>query len=665
MEPSGRLAELVCQLDARGHAPSLVDLVRTMEATPLTLADVAAYVRTDEQSYHRATVVVRESYELLVMTWRPGQGSAPHDHSGSICAMRVVEGDAVESCYRIGEGGYVDLEYESLVRTGQLTAEQDAGVHALRNPSKTRRLVTVHVYAPPLRDFRRFVARPQRPGAKLLSSADERPTVVIVGGGFSGSATAAQLLRRAGSAGLALKVVLIERRGAIGEGLAYGTREPWHLLNVPAGRMSIYPEQPEHFVEWASRRYRPVEPREYLPRQWFGEYVREALLAAKEAAGGVELSVVLDEARRISRHPQGGWMVHLARGDSLRAAAVVLAVGHRPPSDPLCGRWIGPRTRFVADPWRPFALSAVRPDEPVAMFGSGLTAVDAVLSLSEAGRSAPITMISRRGLAPLAHADEAVKPIDLEHFVTKMLSNPAGVRAIEVSRKLRQAARDIMAQGGDWRGVIDGIRPHTAKLWQAMTAAERTRFMHRLRPFWEIHRHRMAPSVARRFRSLVDCGKVRLVAGKVVSAAAEADLVRLFLVERGRLEQVELACQWVANCTGPMASNSAESNPAIGSLLVDGCLLPDELSLGIETTPDGNALDAKGQNVADLFVVGTLRKPALWESTAVPELRNQAASIATQIVKITGSTKSQVACRTLPPIRQLVHDAALLRPSVS
>jgi uncharacterized NAD(P)/FAD-binding protein YdhS len=100
------------------------------------------------------------------------------------------------------------------------------------------------------------------------------------------------------------------------------------------------------------------------------------------------------------------------------------------------------------------------------------------------------------------------------------------------------------------------------------------------------------------------------------------------VAERGSERVLDLHAGWVINCTGPVPSNSAESNPAIGSLLVDGWLRPDELALGIETTTAGNALDAEGREVPDLFVVGTLRKPALWESTAVPELRGQAANVA-------------------------------------
>ena len=128
--------------------------------------------------------------------------------------------------------------------------------------------------------------------------------LAIIGGGFSGSMTAAQTLRRARQAGLNVEVVLVERRGTLGEGLAYGTREPAHLLNVPAGRMSAWPDRPGDFVQWASRRYLEVRPTDFMPRQWYGEYVRESLLnTAAEAGATTRLSVVFDEVRRVPGVP--------------------------------------------------------------------------------------------------------------------------------------------------------------------------------------------------------------------------------------------------------------------------------------------------------------------------------------------------------------------------
>lgn len=628
---NGRLLDLVRKLDVVGPSPSLVDLAQAMESTRLSLADVAPFVRPDIKGYHRSPVVVREQYEVLVMTWLPGQASVPHDHSGSICVMQVVQGEAVEGSYRVGADGYVDLEYETTVGAGEITAGQDAGVHTVRNSqSDGPPMVTVHVYAPPLRDFRRFVPRPKPLRDEAPVSIEAVPTIVIVGGGFSGSVTAAQLLRQAKAAGTKLRIVITERRGAIGEGLAYSTREPSHLLNVPAGRMSAWPDRPDDFVNWASRRYREVQPGEFLPRQWYGEYVRELMLsAARDAVGVAELNVVLDEVRRVARHPGGGWMVHMARGASVRAETVVLAVGHRPPSDPIAARWSGPRHRFIADPWRPLALNVVGQHEPVVVLGSGLSAVDAVLSLVQQSHQAPITLLSRRGLAPQAHAATALAPVDMQAFVTAQKATPEGVRALPLFRELLKTVREQTRVGGDWRAVLDGLRPHTAALWQAMPLAERRRFLGRLRPFWEVHRHRMALAVAKQFNELVERGKVRVLAGRILSSQAQENGVTLVVAQRGSDRWCELRPSWILNCTGPAPSNSAVANPVIGSLLVHGWLKPDPLNLGVETSETGHAMDAEGHEVPDLFVIGTLRKPAYWESTAVPELRGQAAAIAT------------------------------------
>lgn len=341
-------------------------------------------------------------------------------------------------------------------------------------------------------------------------------------------------------------------------------------------------------------------------------------------------------------------MVHLARGDSLRAEAVVLAVGHRPPSDPIGRKWNGPRTRFIADPWRPFAMNPVGADEPVAILGSGLTAVDAVLSLADAAHKAPITLLSRSGLVPQAHAAGPLTPANLDGLVSELLAAPGGVPVHALFRGLRKKVRELAASGGDWRSVVDGLRPHTARLWQAMPSAERRRFLSRLRPFWEVHRHRMALPIAERFRDLLQSRQVRIAAGHVEAAQAEHDGVRIVVRERGSERLIDLQAAWVLNCTGPMPSNRPDSNPVIGSLLVDGWLRLDELALGIETTSAGNALDSAGREVADIFVIGTLRKPALWETTAVPELRSQAATVGGLIFDLVARQSQQPSAASEP-----------------
>ncbi|HMK90624.1 MAG TPA: FAD/NAD(P)-binding protein [Methylocystis sp.] len=631
-EISGALGALACRLEALGACPSLTDLAETIETTELSYADVAPYVRLGRQTYNRETVIVRETYELLVLTWAPGQASIPHDHGASAGVMRVLQGCAAEGFYRIGADGYVDLEYEELRRVGEVSAFRDCGVHHVRNASTDgETLVTLHVYARPLRNVRQFVARPKTQSGARPAARDEAPTIAIVGGGFSGAMTAAQILRAAAAP---LRVVLIERRGTMGEGVAYCARDPEHLLNVPARNMSAWPDRPQDFFEWARRRRRDTLPSDFLPREWYGDYIREALRdAAASAKEGVSLAMLFDEARRIERNPEGGWLLHLGSGPSLSADLVVLAVGHRPPNDPLGSLWTGEKTRFIEDPWRPYAMNAVRDDEPVVVIGSGLTAVDVTLTLAQSERTGVITLVSRHGLQPQGHILPLRAPADMQSVVSRLISAPGGVRTLSLLAEVRSAVKLLAEEGQGWRSVVDGLRPHTARLWRGMPRDERRRFLRHLRPFWEIHRHRMAPQANARLLELLESGKVQIVAGRVASVEANGSGARVFLRRRHAAADVELSAGWVVNCTGPAPSNEPRANPVIESLLLRGRLRRDDLGLGIETAKAGAALAKDGAEVDGLFVVGTLRKPAFWESTAVPELREQAAETAQTLLE--------------------------------
>ena len=98
--------------------------------------------------------------------------------------------------------------------------------------------------------------------------------IAIIGGGFSGTALAVQLLRRSGG-----PVTLIERSGAWGPGLAYGTRCDRHLLNVRAERMSLFPDDPDHFTRWLAGAGLPADPATLV---WDGERVHHRDGAAQQ-----------------------------------------------------------------------------------------------------------------------------------------------------------------------------------------------------------------------------------------------------------------------------------------------------------------------------------------------------------------------------------------------
>lgn len=630
IQGSPRLANLIQALDAFSTAPSLIELSQALRSSAIDVDDVRSYVHETSTTYHRGLVLRRDNYELLVITWKPGQGSVPHDHSGSVSAMLVLQGIAAEGAYRIGEDGYADLEFENLLKPGELTAWHDAGVHSVRNPLSNSTLVTLNVYSPPLQGFRRFHERPK--DRKLVRKTSTIPTVLIVGAGFSGSMTAAQLLRRSLRHDLPVRVLLAERQGTLGEGVAYSTRDPKHLLNVPAGRMSAWPDNPQDFVDWLTKTYGVADPTAFVPREWYGRYTRETLLdLANDPTSKSSLEIIMDEVRRVSRRPDGGWLVSFSNHASEPSDAVVLSIGHRPPSDPIGARWSGSRSRFIADPWQPFACSAIAPDDPVVILGTGLTAVDNVLSLATSDRTAPIYLISRRGLMPQQHSPAPIPAASLNEWVAEHMASPLSIRRFV--RSLREEIQRTVQAGGDWRSVIDGLRPFTAQLWKALSHEDRQRFLRHVRPFWEVHRHRTAVQVAERFRALKETGRVKILAGRIVAVQADNEEVRVFVRERGDDRLLDLQAAWVINCTGPGPANSADSNPAIGSLLIPGWVSSDPLSLGLRTTDDGLAIGDRGRDTEDLYVVGTLRKPGLWETTAVPELRSQAAQVADSILR--------------------------------
>lgn len=322
--------------------------------------------------------------------------------------------------------------------------------------------------------------------------------------------------------------------------------------------------------------------------------------------------------------PAGGFLVHLACGRSIAADVVVLATGHCPPRDVFGARWIGSRERFIADPWRPYALTDIRADEPVVLVGSGLTAIDCALSLDVPGRSAPVWMISRRGLTPTAHQFGA--PVELRDAVADLLNPSSSLSASALVRWFREQLAEHGAER--WRSVVDALRPSTPAIWQALSPAEQARFVRHVRPLWDVHRHRMAPEVAARVASMKAAGLLRLVVGRPHEARACETGVTIETRASGAGDGRFVEAAWVVNCTGPASFRNGMLEGPLDSLVSDGLLQLDALGMGVATSADGRVLDACGRARDNLIAVGTLRKARDWESTAVPELRQQAAAAA-------------------------------------
>ncbi|EPX64843.1 hypothetical protein D187_000265 [Cystobacter fuscus DSM 2262] len=468
---------------------------------------------------------------------------------------------------------------------------------------------------------------------------ERRWDVLVVGGGASGTLLVTQLLRNAPGP---LRVALVEREARTGPGLAYSTSHSSHLLNVPVGRMSAFPDDPEHFLRWMRRVEPDTDPGDFVARQRYGQYL-EALLreSRRAAAPGVVLELIRGEVSALSEE-DGVVRVSLAQGPSLEARAVVLALGNASPADlPVDGGGLFESVNYVRSPWAPRALEHIEPHHSVLLVGTGLTMVDTVLSLAERNHEGRIHALSRHGLLPQVHRP-GVQPSPPPRF-----SEPRSTRAL-----FHELRREIegLPEGSDWRCVVDGLRPVTASLWRGLPVPAQRRFLRHLRTLWDVHRHRMAASVADTLAQLRRAGVLHVHAGRLRGfQMLEEGWVEARARPRGVVFEATFRVQHVINCTGPDCSFS-RGQPLLRSLLESGLARRDALGLGLSTDEGGALLDGQGQPSAVLFTLGPLRRGELWESTAVPEIRDQAAALAWRLRRELAARPDAFASRDVHPL---------------
>jgi uncharacterized NAD(P)/FAD-binding protein YdhS len=459
----------------------------------------------------------------------------------------------------------------------------------------------------------------------------EPRTVVVIGAGFSGTLAAAHLLRQ--GIGAPLRVVLVNRSGPIARGVAYGTRSEAHVLNVPAGRMSAFPDDESSFLRFAQRHDPAVTGGSFVPRHLYGQYLEQVLHeAARDAAPDTHLVHEVGEATSLSLARDGaGATIAFGGGRTVVADRVILAVGNYAPADPpVADTTFFASPRYVRDPWVRGALGVVGERDPVLLVGTGLTTVDIALELRNRGVRATMHAVSRRGLLPQPHRVPGAPPT-FSHAPPDIETGPATIRHYLAS--VRRHVRRLAEHGVDWREVIGSLRPITPALWRRLDTAERARFLRHVRPYWEVVRHRTAPAPAAAFAKLVESGALAVHQGRLTRFDLDDDAVAVTIQPRGRAQPMALRVAWVINCTGPSCHLRALHDPLIDSLLAGGLLCPDSLALGLEVSDHLALLDTAGNPSQVLYYVGPLLKARHWEATAVPELRVHAAHVAQVVAR--------------------------------
>jgi uncharacterized NAD(P)/FAD-binding protein YdhS len=446
------------------------------------------------------------------------------------------------------------------------------------------------------------------------------PDIAIIGGGAAGAAVFGELLQRDDTG----VVHWIVGRSVPGRGVAYATDDERHLLNVRAAGMGVFADHAEEFVQYAARERESVQGADFLPRRLFGEFVEAQVQSRIRAAQarGRHFVIHPDQAVGVRALPEGGYRLELAAAATRDVDAVVLATGALSPR-PL---------KAVADealasgayelsPWR--LGQHTRSPRRVLIIGTGLTAVDTLISASTRWPHAELVAVSRHGQLPFCHPSQPLAPYPLQSELNASLLRCDGVAPM--LRLIRKAFRESPVN--DWRAIIDGMRPINASLWQRLTLPQRRQFMRHARWIWEASRHRTAPASFEAVEALRDSGRLQVQAARVLAVEGRGPLD---VTVRSRATQLlsTLQADLVIQATGLDTAVAYAADPLLSQLLLDGLAVPDPLQLGVAARPDGQLLDAQGQPRAGLYAIGSLLRGNLWECTAMPEIRSAAHQLA-------------------------------------
>lgn len=434
--------------------------------------------------------------------------------------------------------------------------------------------------------------------------------VAIIGAGFSGTLQAINLLRHDGP-----HATLIERREDAARGVAYSAAHPDHLLNVRAGNMSALPDDAGHFARWLEQRHPQLSG--FVPRIIYGDYLSE-LLADAQARAPERLTLVRGEAVAVQSGQQR-MRVKLSDGAAIDADTVILASGNLPPDAPpgLAAAGLD-ADRYVQDPWGKDIADGLGPEDSVLVIGAGLTMVDVVLLLEARRFKGRIIAISRRGLVPLAHEDGTMK-------AGSLCERPRGSPAALV-RTIRRHAEAV-----GWRAAVDALRPFTQDMWSAASLTDRARFLRHLKPYWDIHRHRLAPAVATKIAALRSSGRLEIRAGKLQGVCPTSDGVRVTFRDRGATTATHIEVRRIVNCSGPQSDLARTHDTLLRNMTGAGLIRPGPLRLGIDVNLQAEVIGADGWPNPRLLALGPMTRGAFWEIVAVPDIRIQTWSVARRL----------------------------------
>lgn len=434
--------------------------------------------------------------------------------------------------------------------------------------------------------------------------------IAVIGGGYSGTLQAIELLRYTNA-----RISLIERAERPARGVAYGTRHADHLLNVRAEKMSAFACAPDHFANWLQMKGLGSSS-SFAERRVYGSYLEELLSSAVAESEG-RLRILKADAVALTRG-EATESIRLKDGRRIEADLIILSIGNLPPARPRVVPDDLEDDVYIADPWAGDVSAGLQSSDEVLLVGTGLTAIDAALMLDAAGFQGRVTALSRRGLVPRAHQEDSAEAPSLCGPVPEDLS--------DLLRFVRRQSAEI-----GWIAAVDQLRPCTQWLWASASVKQRRRFLRHLRPYWDVHRHRIAPRIGARIDKMVEEGRLRFGAGKLLSIEPLEEGAQVAWRPRGSGAAKALPVRRIVNCTGPDGNIARAEEPLLQQLFESGRIRPDSCRIGIDVDSRCRTIGGDGEASPTLYAIGPMTRGALWEIVAVPDIREQTLALAKQL----------------------------------
>jgi uncharacterized NAD(P)/FAD-binding protein YdhS len=301
---------------------------------------------------------------------------------------------------------------------------------------------------------------------------------------------------------------------------------------------------------------------------------------------------------------------------------VVLALGNPGPADLPGTHNLG--DQYISNPWA--GARTFTPGETVLLVGTGLTMADvAMAASSETKDEITIHAMSRHGLIPPSQTQFSQNTCKTD---SGSILRAASFSALTLLRSVRELVDDTERGGGDWRETITFIRNIAPQLWQRLPAREKRRLLRHIRPYWDIHRHRLPSQTLARMQHLRRHQKLNVHAGRLMEFEIEGSKVCVTWRPRGSDAPQTMLVDRVINCTGPDYNIHRSRDPLMRSLISQGLAVSDPLNLGLRTGAYGALINARGQAAPNLFYVGPMLRADHWEATAAQELRGYAERLA-------------------------------------